>query len=614
MTVKGWISTELAAATFLPAVSQQGAGPPATAIRPSPTTENATPGTTDPTVDRQSHRALHDSLEELQTLCGAMFDGMLIGDCNTKQVLWANSAICEKPGYSEEELRESEQRYRALFEQAADAIVIIDPETGDLVEFNDRAQENLGYTREEFHRLKIPDFEVHESAEEVAEHIARIIRQGGDAFETKHRRKNGELRDIVVSSRVVSLGGRDFIQSIWRDVTDRRRAEASSRLLASAVQQSIDGIAVSDLEGNLQFLNDAFAAMHGYTPEELVGKHLSILHTPEQMPSVRAANRQLQETGKLTGRIWHARRDGSVFPTLMHNSLFRDEMGDFVGMIGTARDITDLKRTEEELTAHRDHLEELVQERTSELAKANQRLLEEIAERKRAEEAVEEERRLLRQLLDFQEQERRLVAYEIHDGLAQQLTGALLQFQAFGQLRDRSPDEAQKAFDDGLDLLRESVNEARRLISGFRPPVLDESGIITSIEYLICEQQKRDGPEIEFLHDIRADRLASPLETALFRIAQEALANACRHSTSDTVRVELTEQRGRVHLEVRDWGIGFNLEKVGKHSSGLQGIRERARLLGGRATIDVARNKGTRVAVDLPLLEKLPDGAGALPQ
>jgi len=129
----------------------------------------------------------------------------------------------------EEALRESEQRYRAIFEQAADSIVLVDTDTGALVEFNDRAHENLGYTREEFKKLRIPDFEVIESPEEVAKHIKKVVREGSDTFETKHRRKDGEIRNILVSTIAISLGGSGFVQGIWRDITDRKRAEEALR-------------------------------------------------------------------------------------------------------------------------------------------------------------------------------------------------------------------------------------------------------------------------------------------------------------------------------------------------------------------------------------------------
>ncbi|MCP4536580.1 MAG: PAS domain S-box protein [Chloroflexi bacterium] len=126
---------------------------------------------------------------------------------------------------AEEKLRESEERYRAIFEQAADSIVLVDAETGALVEFNDQAHENLGYTHEEFAKLKISDLEVIETAEKVAEHIEKIIQVGTDTFETKHETKGGEIRDILASSRAISLGEKDLVQSIWHDVTERKQME-----------------------------------------------------------------------------------------------------------------------------------------------------------------------------------------------------------------------------------------------------------------------------------------------------------------------------------------------------------------------------------------------------
>ncbi|MGD9098902.1 MAG: PAS domain S-box protein, partial [Anaerolineae bacterium] len=113
-----------------------------------------------------------------------------------------------------------------------------------------------------------------------------------------------------------------------------------------------------------------FAAMHGYTPEELAGKHLSIFHTPEQMPSVEAANRQIRETGEFRGEIWHARRDGTVFPTWMHNSLLQDEAGKPTNMIGTLHDITERIQAQgaiQQRTAQLEALHEIGLEITAQL-------------------------------------------------------------------------------------------------------------------------------------------------------------------------------------------------------------------------------------------------------
>jgi PAS domain S-box-containing protein len=141
------------------------------------------------------------------------------------------------------------------------------------------------------------------------------------------------------------------VDKLEKESRDRKRLDERLRLLSLTIEQSSEGIAMSDLDGNIEYLNDAFANMHGYSPEELVGKHLSTFHTPDNMPSVETAKRQVKETGSYKGEIWHVRRNGTVFPTFMHNSLLRDEAGNPIGMIGTLRDISDLKAKEGEIRA-----------------------------------------------------------------------------------------------------------------------------------------------------------------------------------------------------------------------------------------------------------------------
>lgn len=143
---------------------------------------------------------------------------------------------------------------------------------------------------------------------------------------------------------------------------DDELTEEMLRLLSSAVEQTSEGIAVTDLEGNLLFVNSAFAVLHGYTPGEVIGCHLSVFHTSDQMPQVEVACQQVQETGEFSGEIWHVRRDGTVFPTLMRNSLLRDQAGKPTGMIGTLRDISARKRAEEALQEHAAALEARTEE------------------------------------------------------------------------------------------------------------------------------------------------------------------------------------------------------------------------------------------------------------
>lgn len=175
------------------------------------------------------------------------------------------------------------------------------------------------------------------------------------------------------------------VNELQKKVAERQQLDKKLRLLSLAVEQSSEGIAVVDLDGNLEYLNDAFAKMHGYSPDELMGKHLAIFHTPEQMPSVDAANQQIKETGKFNGEIWHVTVSGKVFPTLMHNSLLKDETGNPIGMIGALRDISDIKQVEEELRKSHAEIAKRVKERTAELENINAQLKLEIEERRQAE-------------------------------------------------------------------------------------------------------------------------------------------------------------------------------------------------------------------------------------
>jgi len=222
------------------------------------------------------------------------------------------------------------------------------------------------------------------------------------------------------------------------------------------------------------------------------------------------------------------------------------------------------------------------------------------AENRQARRLLQDEQQLLRESLESQERDRRLVTYELHDGIAQQLAGALLQLQAFGELEDRNSEEAQRTFDAASKLISDSLGETRRLISGLQPSALDEVGVVAAIDCLIREMQGSEEPEIEFVHNVQFDRLSPSLEPALFRIAQEALNNACRHSRSKKVCVTLAERDGHVRVEVQDWGAGFDPGAVKENSFGLRGIRERARVFAGQANVDTAPGRGTRVIVELP--------------
>jgi signal transduction histidine kinase len=221
--------------------------------------------------------------------------------------------------------------------------------------------------------------------------------------------------------------------------------------------------------------------------------------------------------------------------------------------------------------------------------------------RRIAEDQLERERNALRRLIDLQERERRLVSYDIHDGLVQYLTAGLLHLEASAGPPDSMPPDSYANFQRGMSLLREALEEGRRLIGDLRPPILDERGVVEAIRYLVSEF-KQDIPELQFIDRAHCGRLSPPLEVAIFRITQEALSNIRKHSETGRAQVELVQHGDWLRLIVKDWGKGFNLSEVREDRYGLQGIQQRARLLGTRAIIESKPGEGTTIVVDFQMI------------
>lgn len=214
------------------------------------------------------------------------------------------------------------------------------------------------------------------------------------------------------------------------------------------------------------------------------------------------------------------------------------------------------------------------------------------------------ERRLVRQILRSHDRDRRLLAYEIHDGMVQHATGARMRLDTLLETAPGLSPEVRREVESVSHLMGEAIAEARQLISGLRPPVLDEMGIVAAVKDLIGGQPD-DGPVIRFDADVGPERLDPLVESTVFRILQEAITNARRHAGADRIDICMTRRDDWIQLEICDTGVGFDPSTVVRSCYGLQGMRERARLLGGRTEIKSVPGEGTRVYVELPVSPKL---------
>jgi len=273
-----------------------------------------------------------------------------------RQVLCGVIRDITKRKKTEEALWESEERYRSIFEQAADSIVIVDSD-GTLVEFNNIAHQNLGYTRQEFEKLKIADFEVIESEEKIRKHLERIRKKGGDIFETKHTTKNGEKRDILVNSKPITIGGKVYFQSIWRDITERKQTESALRQSEQRFRTVAEFTYASeywiDPDNNLIYQSPSVERITGYTVEEVIENHpglfSKIVHPSdkEQFRKHFAKDLSSSEVTRITFRI--ISRSGEVRWLENITRPVYDNKGNFLGRRGSSRDISARKEAEEEL-------------------------------------------------------------------------------------------------------------------------------------------------------------------------------------------------------------------------------------------------------------------------
>jgi two-component system, NarL family, sensor kinase len=227
----------------------------------------------------------------------------------------------------------------------------------------------------------------------------------------------------------------------------------------------------------------------------------------------------------------------------------------------------------------------------------NARLHSRLAER---EEALE---RFAEQMVEWQENESRRLAGEIHDGISQRIVSLFFHLSAAADAIPDEPDVAAEQVARAQDLAAAALDETRSAIAGLRPPVLDDLGLAASLESL-----GRSFPQLDVQVEAASCRIAEHIETAVYRTAQEALQNVVKHAQARTVRVHMSVQDNRVLLEVRDDGQGLPAAALGKVREpagptgfGLSGMRERAELLGGKLQLSSSPGRGTTVRLVVPL-------------
>lgn len=238
------------------------------------------------------------------------------------------------------------QRQRALMKSSLEGIHIMD-KYGNIVEANDAFCRMLGYTQEEVVKLNVSDWDARWTREELTVRFKELVQIDGALFESRHRRKDGSIIDVEISTTGTELDGSYFLYASSRDISLRKKNEEEQRIAAVAFDTQ-DGIMITDVDANIVRINQAFQDITGYSSEEVIGKNPRILHSGRHNADFyQAMWATLSNTGKWTGEIWDKRKNGEIYPKLMTITTVRDNQQSVTNYVAVFRDISNRKISEQ---------------------------------------------------------------------------------------------------------------------------------------------------------------------------------------------------------------------------------------------------------------------------
>ena len=506
-------------------------------------------------------------------------------------------------------LRESDERFRWTFEKAAENIFLVDLKSRRILDANATLQRSLGYTLEELKSMSLHDL-VADEQESVGLNVEHVVAEGNTYVgERKYHRKDGSSIDVEINAGAIPFGDGQAVCVVAHDITERKRTETELR-------QNLSVLLALREAG--QVLSSTLES------EEIVARLLEIMRSVAGLTA--AVVSRFDQDGNL--RVWRSAGLENLWPRVRYTSEAEgarraalDNEGrqlfwlqrpggpadDYLA--GLCLPLKTRKRTTGVLEAYgRESLADadmvgIIDNLTSQAAAAleNALLYEALGHRERA------LQNLVTRLLGSQEEERRRVSYEVHDGLAQVAVAAHQNLQAFARRHAPESEKGKRELALILKQVRATVSDARKVIANLRPTALDDLGLAPAIS-LEVERLDEEGYRVEYQDLLGDERLPAEIEITLFRVLQEALTNMRKHAQTQWVTIDLHRRNGEVCLEVRDYGRGFDLAALGTwgvgpgERIGIAGMRERVGMLGGNLQIKSQPGAGTSVVASIPLV------------
>lgn len=461
-------------------------------------------------------------------------------------------------------LHESEERYRELFENAREALYVHDL-SGRYTSFNRAAEQLSGYPRDEIIGKHFSNFVAPAHLKYVRENFCKKLDDEGETtYEIDLITKDRRRVPVEVSSRLIYENGKPVgVQGVARDITDRKRADEARARFELIVESSDDAIIGKTLDGTIVSWNSGAEKIYGYSAREVIGCHISILVPPDRNDEVPRHLERIRRGESISHyETLGRRKDGKLINVSLTISPIRDAVNKIVGVSTIARDVTKSKQAEKALQT------------------------------------------FSRRLIEAQEAERQSIARELHDEIGQVLTAVRINLQS---LQRSGPALQASPIEESLSIVDEALDRVRELSLNLRPSVLDNLGLSSALRWYVDRYARRSGIVADLSNEIEDGlRLRVEVETACFRIVQEALTNVARHAQATQVSVRLRRSNGNLELKIQDNGVGFNVGALLKDSPpawalGLRGMEERAVAAQGSFKIDSAPMRGTEVRASFPL-------------
>ncbi len=518
---------------------------------------------------------------------------------------------------AEEALRREQHLMSLLMEHMPDAIYFKDRQ-GRFLRLNPAQAQYLGVARPE-DAVGRPDTDFF-TADAAAEYFAdeqKVMTTGQPLVgKIEHNGRTGDQLRWFSTTKVPIRDNDGAVvgtAGISRDITRLKQTEEALRseqqLMQILMDNMPDAIYFKDTSSRFLRTNNAHARIMGIkSPSQAIGRTDADFFQYEDARQFLADERTVVGGQSVIGRIeHHGGASGEMRWWSTTKVPVRDAQGAVAGIAGITRDITALKRADEEIRQLNEQLERRVADRTMRLEAANRRLQAEIAERRAAEQAVltyqERLRSLASELSLAEERERRRIAVDLHDQIGQTLALIQIRLQA---MREVIPDGAiADELDSCVRLIGQPIQDTRSLVFNLSPPVLYDLGFEAAAAWIVDQHQGRQGLHIAFEDDGRPKPLDEAASILLFRGIRELLTNVVKHSQAKKSRVWLRTSGQSLRVGVEDDGRGFEPPAQGKpglHGGfGLFSIREQLDRIGGTMEIHSAAGAGCLIILTVPL-------------